>query len=555
MPRSAAQKAKRKVKRKAAKAKKLAKVVTAVATGLGGSGKYRPAKLRGSGAYSLSDAVNAVKDVATYEAKTGVGKGVSNVAEGLASAFGIPGAKHLGSAAGWFTKLLGFGDYEIENNSLMGMQNGVQRTPFGRSGMRTNPVPYFQSSEIGSDITFAHREFCFDVMSSINFANTELPINPGNPILFPWLSKLALLYEEFQFLGLVFEYKTTSATAVGTVSSAMGAVVMATDYDCYDANYHTKRAIEAAEFSVSGAPYETFMHPVECDPKRNNSRNFFIVNGITNASSAPGDQRNSVLGNFSIARVGQQADNTAIGELWVTYHVKLSRPILESDADSGSFSQHIAGVASPGGVIAGTLNTCNTTGFTVQWNGVSATGSTITLGANAANLIKGQYLIALYSRANSAAAYANPPTVGTVTALGSTSYNLHMYNPVTGALNGLAANSAHAGATSYESPYMSASNFIIAKFNALGDGINLWVPCHSTVTAYVDVYIVPWNDSVIAPVSGKDEVNDRIDDLQKKIDSLLANKVIIVDEASSSSTSNTVDLSRLPMYRAVRPST
>jgi len=130
-------------------------------------------------------------------------------------------------------------------------------------------------------------------------------------------------------LGMIVEYRSMSATAVGTTSSAMGIVIMATDYDCYDTNYASKRAMEAAEYSSSGVPFKTFIHPIECDNKRNTLGLHYVVPGITTSSMAAGDQRMSVLGNFCIATEGQQTAGDKIGEIWVSYHIRLSRPILE----------------------------------------------------------------------------------------------------------------------------------------------------------------------------------------------------------------------------------
>jgi len=230
----------------------------------------------------------------------------------------------LGDAGSWLSRALGFGAYRVKKNSLLTNGNSVEGMPYVAS------PPSFGSAKKGSDIIFSHREYIKDIKSSQAFKAETFPINPGNPVMFPWLSKIASLYEEYEMLGLMFEYRSTSATAVGTTSSGMGVVLMATDYDCYDTTFDTKRQMEAAEFSSAAVPYETFLHPVECDRSRNVMARQFVVPGITSYTQASGDARLSVQGNFTIATEGQQVDNTTIGELWVTYHVRLSRPILET---------------------------------------------------------------------------------------------------------------------------------------------------------------------------------------------------------------------------------
>lgn len=258
----------------------------------------------------------------------------------------------LGDAGSWIARAFGFGRYTIRKNSLMKpMVRG------GPGGARVEDMPYvaappqFSNGE-GSDIIITHREFVGNVKSSVGFRTTTYPINPGNPVMYPFFSQIAALYEEFDIMGQLMEYRSTSATAVGTTSSAMGVVLMATDYDCYDENFTSKRQMEAAEFSSAAVPYETFIHPIECDRSRNVLSQQYIVPGITSADQAPGDQRLSVLGNFVIATEGQQTDNTDIGELWVTYHIRVSRPCLQSYAPTAAlYASRGSGGVSNSGVV------------------------------------------------------------------------------------------------------------------------------------------------------------------------------------------------------------
>lgn len=261
----------------------------------------------------------------------------------------------LGDAGSWLARAFGFGRYDVRRNSLYRPRPGTRGGP---GGAQVEDMPYvasppqFGSTKKGSDIVFAHREYIGDVKSSINFTATTYPINPGNNVMFPWMSRVAGLFEEYEMLGCLFEYRSTSATAVGTTSSGMGVVVMATDYDCYDQNFTTKRQMEAAEFSSAAVPYETFLHPIECDRSRNVLAQEYVVPGITKYSDAPGDARLSVLGNFTIATEGQQIDGTTIGELWVTYHIKLSRPVLESTTSNTVYSAHGWGQVSDTGNVS-----------------------------------------------------------------------------------------------------------------------------------------------------------------------------------------------------------
>lgn len=327
----------------------------------------------------------------------------------------------LGDAGSWLARAFGFGRYDVRRNSLVRPPRSGSYGPPGGAPI-SGPIesqsyvaspPQFGSTKKGSDIVFAHREYIGDIKSSINFKSQTFPINPGNPEMFPWMSRIAQLYEEYEMLGCLFEYRSTSATAVGTTSSGMGVVVMATDYDCYDSNFTTKRQMEAAEYSSAAVPFETFLHPIECDRSRNVLAQEYVVPGITKFSDAPGDARLSVLGNFTIATEGQQVDNTTIGELWVTYHIKLSRPVLESTAGSSVYSVHgWGGTSDTGNVsIMGQKVSNGLPGFGLAQSG---TGTTARFRfTNAVSKIKGNFL--LYWRAISPIPYT-PVTPANVNA-------------------------------------------------------------------------------------------------------------------------------------------
>lgn len=252
--------------------------------------------------------------------------------------------------------------------------------------------PSFGSDKKGSDIVFAHREYVMDVKSSVDFKATTLPINPGNPKMFPWMSRIASLYEEYELLGLLFEYRSTSATAVGTTSSGMGVVVMATDYDCYDNNFTTKRQMEAAEFSSAAVPFETFLHPIECDPRRNVLNERYVVPGIVDYTDAKGDARLSVHGNFTIATEGQQTDDSTIGELWVTYHLRLSRPVLEASSATLYSAHSWGGVGSDGAVTISGTKVSNGWRPPVYVNTGSGTTNALQI-KNTSCKLRGNYLI------------------------------------------------------------------------------------------------------------------------------------------------------------------
>jgi hypothetical protein len=54
---------------------------------------------------------------------------------------------------------------------------------------------------------------------------------------FPWLSTIASAFEEWEPLGIVYEFVSTSAAYGGGANQALGAVAMVTDYDALDSAF------------------------------------------------------------------------------------------------------------------------------------------------------------------------------------------------------------------------------------------------------------------------------------------------------------------------------
>jgi len=211
-------------------------------------------------------------------------------------------------ARGLFRQITGLGDYKIASNTIVSNAD----PPIITNGKRTNLI--------------RHREFIADVTGSVGYANTLYPVNPGNLSSFPWLSSLAANYEQYVFHGLVYEFKSTSADALNSTNTALGTVIMSTEYNVNNPLFTSKLQMENYEFTTSCKPSECMLHPIECDTTQTPTRVFYTrpVQGLlTN------DLRFVDMGNFQIATVGMQAVAT-IGELWATFEVELIKPRLFS---------------------------------------------------------------------------------------------------------------------------------------------------------------------------------------------------------------------------------
>ncbi len=307
--------------------------------------------------------------------------------------------KYVGSAAGSILgKIFGMGAYTVEQNALL--------SPSGTLG----PPPVFQVTSDGNVIV-CHREFVTAISGSTGFTmQLQQPINPANPNLFPRLAQLAPNFEEYEPLGLVFEFLTTSGTAVGSTNTALGVVMMATEYDVLSPPFSNSVDLEAYKFSTTTVPCSSALHAVECKPSQlaGNTRYIgdpsnYSRSATSTVSTRQGDARLYDLGLFQVATQGQQATNT-VGQVWVSYafRFKLGRrnpyaSVLHITSNDNSATESVpmhGSLVSNASTMSTSLATNSftlpTTGrymITANWEGATITGSPIlTGGANIVNV-------------------------------------------------------------------------------------------------------------------------------------------------------------------------
>lgn len=224
---------------------------------------------------------------------------------------------NAGSTAGeLISKITGWGDYTVSQNSIL-------KTPMK---MGLSAAQFSQSSR---GVEISHREFLGDISGSDPFRIKSLNINPGLSESFPWLSRVAANYEQYEFLGLVYEFRPTSGSIAGA-SPALGVVVFATNYDSLDTTFTSKQQMESYQFATSVVPCEGMSHPVECDPADMIMKNHYVR---TQAAPAGSDQRMYDWGKFQYATKGMQSEYVC-GELWVTYHVRLIFPRIDPNVST-----------------------------------------------------------------------------------------------------------------------------------------------------------------------------------------------------------------------------
>lgn len=206
----------------------------------------------------------------------------------------------------------GMGDYHVKNNVFLS----------GR-------LPEMVNVPQGGGTVIRYCEYLTDIITD-PIANTfniqSFLINAANQDTFPFLSQIAQNYEQYSIEGMIFEFRSTSADALNSVNTALGSVLLGTQYDVSDDPFTTKAEMLNYEFAQSVKPSENVLHMIECEPNQTVLSNLYTLSSADPPSGK--DPRFYHLGRFSIATTGFQGTSVNIGELHVTYQVRLMKPKL-----------------------------------------------------------------------------------------------------------------------------------------------------------------------------------------------------------------------------------
>jgi len=223
----------------------------------------------------------------------------------------------LGSYLHYIGRIFGSGDYVTSPQS-------VRHNVLVNEGQ----VPQFGSQY--HEVRVRHREYLGDVISS-GTANTfqisSYQVNPGNGLVFPWLSQVAgVTFQQYRLNGMVFEFRSMSADALNSTNTALGTVTIASDYDSKDNNFANKASMENSEYAVSCKPSSCMIHAIECDRRQTSVSELYINPNLSVPSGA--DVRLYNMCNTQVATSGFQGTSVNCGELWISYDISLFKPIM-----------------------------------------------------------------------------------------------------------------------------------------------------------------------------------------------------------------------------------
>jgi hypothetical protein len=226
----------------------------------------------------------------------------------------------------------GYGLYKRGRGLYRGRgEYAVNKVITDGSATASSIVPQFSSSDV-HEITYSNREFVRDVFAptaTTAFSIETWALNPGLATSFPWLSQIAINFEEYEIVQLIYTFKSTVADFAAS-SGQVGQVIMATQYNPNSDTFADKEEMMLHDGGMSCKTTESMLHGIECDPSKNSGTSQKYVRAGQLPPSE--DLKNYDMGKTSIAIInapttyaGQQ-----LGELWVSYTVKLRKPKLAS---------------------------------------------------------------------------------------------------------------------------------------------------------------------------------------------------------------------------------
>lgn len=368
---------------------------------------------------NYNSAGNALTVRQAFDALSAQGRGRytwGNLARSAAGSI----AHELGADRGSGRKIGGL-LYRTGNRMYAG---GGGYVPVGRgeySGPVTNSlisgsdvsVPTMEGGdEIGS-VVISHKEFLGNITGSISFENSSFQLNPGLVSTFPWLSQLAVNYEEYSFEQLMFTY--VSLLSEATASGAVGSVIMTTNYNAGNPAFVATTDMLNNVGTVSARPTDSpIIHGVECDDEKNILPSYYVRVGAVPTGQ---DIKTYDQGLFQIATEGMPADNQLQGQLWVSYQITLRKPKLFTAAGKGilcDMFKSSAGIVST--KMTGTplyyspYNTIGVTLSTPQTNSLRISFPT--------NLVQGLFKVVIqYDNPLTGVQYPSSPTMAPTLAL------------------------------------------------------------------------------------------------------------------------------------------
>lgn len=255
-------------------------------------------------------------------------RGGGTLAGGLAGAYyGGPGGVLPGMSIGAnvgasASRYAGFGAYDGKsvNQLISGPEQSISVNASHNSG----------------DVVFTNTEFFQNVYASAlpgqasKFQIQGFDLNPGLADTFPFLSQIAQNFELYEFEGLMIEYRPTSGEYGNNGSNSIGKVIVCTNYDPEASPFVNSVQMENYDYANSCKPSARLVHGIETHPDQRSTKLQYVRTGDSQKSKLFTDMGTTYVATEGIpfGGTGSVATVAMVGELWITYKVRLSRSQL-----------------------------------------------------------------------------------------------------------------------------------------------------------------------------------------------------------------------------------
>jgi hypothetical protein len=189
-------------------------------------------------------------------------------------------------------------------------------------------------TRFSNGVVVRHKEYAFDIGGSATFLNRELAVNPGSGLMFPWLSTLAVNFDQYYIRHLVVDLRTVEA------SSVKGRLAAAFDYDMSDQKVSNKAAFLQIRGSSEGTAWQNVqvkLDPASAFPE---SRKYIRSVAVPTTDSNLYDAARLQIMTDLCADTGVNA------EVWVDYEIVLYNANLENGTGSTAFAGGMGGTNS-----------------------------------------------------------------------------------------------------------------------------------------------------------------------------------------------------------------
>lgn len=176
--------------------------------------------------------------------------------------------------------------------------------------------------------------------------NKGLLVNPGNPDLFPWLSRVATGWESYKFESLEVVYMPACSTAT------VGSVYLAVDYDVSDELPTTTLDICAYRGTATTSLWDTCVFAALKEDL--SKRQSYYVSPLSSLGPNP-IMADNLVHTGRLIPASSDAGASFTGKLTISYRVRLMTPhvnrqmspYLTMDASSGLSAANLLGTGSP----------------------------------------------------------------------------------------------------------------------------------------------------------------------------------------------------------------